>query len=716
MIRGAVFGAARCFAGVLGVVLGVLSCVQKPLIDPISESGLGSSHVILNLMSPHGFEISSSRSMSAFQESLVEELHVLIFGAGGEFVSVTEGIKTGDLGNKFRIEMPDGNVGDEFDFVLLANSGEIIETTLNTDLEELTHDQITTLLTHQIDDSWYSSSGSIPMWGMMNGVALKAGSQEFTMQLLRAVARIDVGVGANPEHTPEADYPWAWHGKNPDGEDIPFELAEVIIMRPNNRYALIPATANFADNKVNNPTIPASVSAYSLEESVVKFCYNVDNKLFTTQDIYIPEAVVAGVGQNDRMAIIAGGFYNNSAQISYYRVDFVRNGELQNVLRNHLYRFDITRVNGAGKDTPMAAYMAATSSEMETQVTDWGLEEMDEVVLGEFFCEIESSSLDFDASAQGESKQIAIETDYKGVYIQSEADKSVKIAVGENYESPLGYKYELKKQPIVTRNSDNETYTLTVTRMQKNVTFLPSNNTERWLIRAGNVTKIFKVSQKWQQADQYQGNLLLAPPGVIGITENGKLTLRGSMHYAGTIVEKNSQFGPLESQPVYILYFTFNSLIGTYCTEGNNKEINSLKDIVWAPNEYNIENLKAQDQEQIWKYEYDYKDTSRPSLVFSQNSITHDPQQGYGDPCTYADKGTAKETTWHTPNSKIDIENWKEPLNNPQKVTINASGTQIEAIASIDWKIVLPLAGVINDSFAHFTENQQTAMYWSIEK
>lgn len=89
----------------------------------------------------------------------------------------------------------------------------------------------------------------------------------------------------------------------------------------------------------------------------------ITNGTYCAEKIYLPEAdlqwgnVYDGQHSN-RLAIIVGGYYNNSSDMSYYRVDFTNDnsGEKMNILRNHVYQFTIKSVAAAGYATAELAY------------------------------------------------------------------------------------------------------------------------------------------------------------------------------------------------------------------------------------------------------------------------------------------------------------------------------------------------------------------------
>jgi hypothetical protein len=224
---------------------------------------------------------------------------------------------------------------------------------------------------------------AIPMWGESGAIIIEPGNTSKTLQLTRAIARIDVGVGSVVKNGTA----WEWSGLNAASETIPFRLAHVYVMRPNNQYAVIPNPAA----AVGAPTIPTGTTAFTAANSETTFGYAATASAtggFTSQDIYVPESdIMMGVGGKsgdinhvNRMAIVVGGYYDGSATETFYRLDFAVNKMLVNVLRNHLYQFNISGVSGPGFPDVQTAY-ESQSMNMTVDIYDWNAIDMAELFL-----------------------------------------------------------------------------------------------------------------------------------------------------------------------------------------------------------------------------------------------------------------------------------------------------------------------------------------------
>lgn len=226
----------------------------------------------------------------------------------------------------------------------------------------MTYDEVQAALkTGELDAAPAFADTGIPMFGFAgnsaeNALEITEGMQPLTAKLLRAVARVDVGVG-----TYNGPGDWSKGGVN-------FTLTEIHVFKPQNSFSLLPLINNleYASDgtpSVTNPS-PAGEPGNNLVYKDAAITNTTDNN-YCESEIYLPE-VDFGEGtvyddkHDQRMALVIGGTYNNNTY--YYRIDFTPDQvnalgqELHNVLRNHIYRFSITNVSQVGYNTAQAAY------------------------------------------------------------------------------------------------------------------------------------------------------------------------------------------------------------------------------------------------------------------------------------------------------------------------------------------------------------------------
>lgn len=208
-----------------------------------------------------------------------------------------------------------------------------------------------------------------PMFGVVNGGA-SVQVQEGTAytgntELIRAVARVDIGIGTKKTN---ADGTVSW--TNTGAGKQPFVMTEVQVWKAGRKYTYMPALANYhwatatTGGTTSNKIVIDSPSTASGTTTTKTYDTSyITNGTYCAEKIYLPEAdlqwgsVYDGQHTN-RLAIIVGGHYNNSPDMSYYRVDFTNDnsGDKMNILRNHVYRFTISSVKAAGYATAELAY------------------------------------------------------------------------------------------------------------------------------------------------------------------------------------------------------------------------------------------------------------------------------------------------------------------------------------------------------------------------
>ncbi len=530
----------------------------------------GDARIIFRLDTPHAFTEHATRALTVADEDAVSELHVLIFDESNTLIDLK---KT----ESDAITLPRDNARVEF--MLLANAGRVIDATIGMDVRAMSplqrsYAQIVEAIEDEVTEQMYHNAGGLPMWGRTGMVQITQEVQEVEVKLLRSVARVDVRVD--------------------DG--VPFELTEIYVMRPNSSYRLIPHDGCIDEDRVTRPSVPVSASAFSLDESSARFRFEVENG---SKRIYIPETLLSNgtsgdAGHMERMAVVVGGRTSEGGEVSYYRLDFLKDSQLCDVLRNHVYRFTITDVPRYGHATPQDAYASLVMNGIVVDVVDW---------------------------ANGDD----------------------------------GYMDGITVWPELPEVPEPQTPVILDTRA------------------------------------------MLAPPGVLGVTKGGKLTLRGAKEYAGTPVETHSEFGPLESESVYMVYFKHSSLIAILGGEQGDRFDPS--DVVWSPFEYTsvAEMRRAMATETR-------NDAYKLIPCDDQMTWTEDPENGLGDPCEYADKGTATGD-WGIPQGTTskwrperlvydgsyfaDTDVAKFTLANGEEAIGFVSGLHPD----VDWSMFLPMAG-----------------------
>ena len=325
---------------------------------------------------------------------------------------------------RFEVTLPASTHSDDrFHLVVIANAGSIVTSRLgNSHLDVPSSDRVyaRTLarLWSGIDGKMFdqvpSSERRLPMFGQtVNAILVEEGAST-NVRLYRSIARIDVGVGAPVIPNNSEPYNHVWTGRrrvesgnpnsaidNTEAGIIPFRLGCVRVVRANNHFAVAPTNGEQPAPISGTPTIPTAAPGFrsfnytiaSNELDLFRFTAPVDaasqragHGAFRRQ-IYVPEANIrtpfGAVNENNirsgdlnhtrRMALVIGGYFNypaNTTHRTFYRVDFVSNGQLVNVLRNHLYQVNIADVRGPGSNCPQEAYESLAMN-MTVEIHEW---------------------------------------------------------------------------------------------------------------------------------------------------------------------------------------------------------------------------------------------------------------------------------------------------------------------------------------------------------
>jgi hypothetical protein len=166
-------------------------------------------------------------------------------------------------------------------------------------------------------------------------------------------------------------------------------------------------------------------------------------------------------------------------------------------------------------------------------------------------------------------------------------------------------------------------------------------------VTAGDLTRTIRVMQSIAPTGVH------APPGVLGVgATSGNLTLVGSRAYAGTSLETNSEFGPVATEDVYVSYFKWGGVVGTWSRE--NHDLFDAMDVAWVHPDYTnaygtgIDAMKALIGTQPWPSDAAWAlIPSASASAAGQQIPANTPANlaaGTGDPCAFASKGTATGT------------------------------------------------------------------------
>lgn len=355
----------------------------------------------------------SSRAMTEADESTINNLMVLLFEPDASSapsrlykVVMASGVSSSGNGYLFdaRFGVDRSTTPANLAVVVLANVGDMLDDAIALIGKRYSDVRAALVKEDAAQDSY------LTCWGVATTVidtSLKA--QAISISLLRDRARIDVLT---------------------DTEKVSsslFQLRSLHLIKPSTKIALIPDPANITANVALKPSLPtgmlpsdiATVWRATDGHSIIGMAYAAE------ADVRMGENAEVNDGNRlNRPALIIGGVYRKSSvtpedeeKVSYYRVDFLHDGELIDILRNHLYRITITAVNGPGESTPEEAYRTISAA-ISADIIEW-------------------SDLNQDVAIDGQN-WIAMQKD---ITIGPEKDASVVIQLSTNVnpEFWLGY-------------------------------------------------------------------------------------------------------------------------------------------------------------------------------------------------------------------------------------------------------------------------------------
>lgn len=473
----------------------LIGCLRDKELDIKGSKG---ADVVLQLTSPGGYT-KATKGLTLDQENAINNVYVLVFNNSDILTDIRKAnnISTGSGAVKtFTVSLtPSETEGAEHKqkLVIFSNAEEILGNTIGKTISEVRTDKsyanIITAIKGEINGKMYAGGGEIPMWGETGLLTIKGGNSNgsgmanpINLPLMRCVARIDLGIGTHSV----TDGINSWDGINSAGSPIPFKLNTIYVISPNKEYIVTPAITNRSTesgkNIVTAPTFAGG--KFTFDESITKFSftspdniiYPTDNKTYggyTTQSIYLPEADVK-MGENgasgdsnhtNRLAIVVGGFYNGSATQTFYRLDVANAGVIKDLLRNHLYQFNVTEVSGAGHISAEQAYKSQ-SMNMQVEVIEWNDAQLGDIEFdGQNYFSISERKVVF-TPLDGQTAELKIKTNVRDFEIEkSDGTQLLKATGTTTYtDTQTGFKYTL------TKDSDSEeNYNLIIEATKHNV-------------------------------------------------------------------------------------------------------------------------------------------------------------------------------------------------------------------------------------------------------
>ena len=371
----------RTAAAILCAALFLCTCSYERIPDDGDNNGQDGEYttVTLSVNTAANEQNLSTRALTEDQEKAINDLYILAFQLDKndnltyrlKYYATGKPVTNGVAGQfTFTLRLSVSGAADT-KLLLVANFNPFPLVNTN-----MTYDDVqAALISGELLAAPAFATTGIPMVGFAGNASTLSSpdtpleiteNMKLTANLLRAVARVDVGVGTyNKTHD-------VW-----DKGSVSFDLTHVYVYTPRSKYALLPKTVKYNEQM---PYVDAASPAGDIKING-KFEYTgatITANTYCKAEIYLPEfAFGLGAAVNDdnhtnRMALVIGGEYNQ--QTYYYRIDFTdASSNFKDVLRNNIYRFSITSVTQPGYTDAQKAYEGKpVGLDFNTSVAPWG--------------------------------------------------------------------------------------------------------------------------------------------------------------------------------------------------------------------------------------------------------------------------------------------------------------------------------------------------------
>lgn len=316
----------RQFISILIASLLFISCNNDTEIPVVNDVDGIKMRLAITIPPSTVYSATKATIAQPIHESLVSEIQVLVF-EDQKYRYRVPGMSISSNATQTTFTAQLKSTGSPVDLLILANADEAIVS------NEPSLDDNEDVVKKKISREFDNLVSNFPMYGVYKFPAGLSATpkQEITgIKMLRSIARVDVMAT----------------------EVANFKLAEVKAYRANNFLQVIPN--EIGGMKVTIPSVPDG-SAANVNSRIFPVAEE-DLNEFSAQ-LYLPE--ISSPVESSRISgatcIVVGGYYNGSAKMSYYRMDFDpdnKDNSFGQILRNHKYIFNIKKVSATGWDSP----------------------------------------------------------------------------------------------------------------------------------------------------------------------------------------------------------------------------------------------------------------------------------------------------------------------------------------------------------------------------
>jgi hypothetical protein len=457
-----------CFPAVVFSIL-TFSCNEEELKqNPVDYSG-EEQEIVFSMDLPAISNVTPQlRSIDQAQENTIKTIDLLAFrkdDSGSTFNYHYEGVltsdnTTGEKEQKCKIKVRLAEYEQEF--VIITNAGTIVKNAVtSSNGQSVSKDAFLAKLEYSLSGAgakWNVISASnydaLPMWGETS-TTVTQNTNHLSVSLLRMLAKIDIQLDES---------------KLNDLKTV-FKIKSVRLYNTHTKGLIVPNSANV--QKSNNGV---SVTAPSLPVASGKYLGPLEYRDFSSPGI--PDVAMKGAiytfetkapenndpyGALQATCAVIGGVYGSDTSESFYRVDFQKDNNFMNILRNHRYLVNIVSVSGSGYSTPDEAFHNKAVN-MDANILMWDESNMYEVVFdGQWYLSVSSDSIFISKEIQI-NMDLFVKTDYNpiqsqktGWYIESINDLTTNTSCTWLTVSPMNGKPNELENVILRTKTDNTT-------------------------------------------------------------------------------------------------------------------------------------------------------------------------------------------------------------------------------------------------------------------
>ncbi|MCL2098154.1 MAG: hypothetical protein FWH23_05275 [Bacteroidales bacterium] len=365
------------------------SCKDREGILGLQQENIKEVSISISTFGEKGQTRAPTPDTGHENESIINELDLLVFGSNGSCLYRREAVKLNTGYNNYRALLVETT--DVLTVHLLANCRSILQQwEAGGNMVGQTWNQIHAQLIDTAPWRLVNSSNfqALPMWGTVSGSLSQtsAPTEWGPVQLLRSVASVDVYVEQN-NRTEDFELTdiYAYYAPNKG-----YVGAREVTPTTNPKQYMIPSDMTTSlTNTAGQQLHVTGVMEYMLA--------NGKNYEGIAYQLYLYENDALQTGDNNARPtrVIMGGYYKQQAipeaerVKSYYPIDIVySDGTYRPIIRNWKYEFKVFAVNGPGSNSLEEAAEAA-ASDLNIDIIFWNNEEVEIGVKGHYYVTME---------------------------------------------------------------------------------------------------------------------------------------------------------------------------------------------------------------------------------------------------------------------------------------------------------------------------------------